>query len=98
MLSRKQKHKDHRELKNPNGKRRSRKPGTGSKQSRGARYRESTDGYTPLSKDVFVATSIYILRIRIFKLCGQYNNMLLLYLIIQKGYDSDASMVFCPPK
>ena len=43
-------------------------PGTGSKQSRGARYRESTDGYTPLSKDVFIATSIYILRIRIFKL------------------------------
>jgi hypothetical protein len=39
------------------------------------RNRESTDGYTPLSKDVFVATSIYILRIRIFKLCGQYNNI-----------------------
>jgi len=45
------------------------------RRGRGARYRESTDGYTPLSKDVFVATSIYILRIRIFKLCGQYNNI-----------------------
>jgi len=35
MLRQQQKHKDHRDLKNPNGKRRNRKPGTGSKQSRG---------------------------------------------------------------
>jgi hypothetical protein len=37
MLRQQQKHKDHRELKNQNGKRRNRKPGTGANQSRGTR-------------------------------------------------------------
>jgi hypothetical protein len=37
MLRQQQKHKDHRELKNQNGKRRNRKPGTGGNQSRGTR-------------------------------------------------------------